>query len=63
MSWQPTNLYPLRNDVKRENETEFEKLKEKAYVFTCRDEHSGPEVDRKRSLERVRLPCPRLLSS
>lgn len=38
---QPTNLYPRREDVARENQGEFNKLKEKIYTFDALDASRG----------------------
>lgn len=38
---QPTNLYPLRDAVARENAQEYKKLKDKAYSFEADDAFRG----------------------
>ncbi|KAK4700308.1 ATP-dependent DNA helicase PIF1, partial [Phenoliferia sp. Uapishka_3] len=41
-SIKPTNLYPLRASVDRENEAEFKKLEGRAYNYECADDSRGP---------------------
>ncbi|KAL8292841.1 hypothetical protein RQP46_000535 [Phenoliferia psychrophenolica] len=41
-SIKPTNLYPLRASVDKENEAEFRKLEGKAYNFEAADDSRGP---------------------
>lgn len=38
---QPTNLYPLRDAVARENAQEYKKLRDKAYTFEADDAYRG----------------------
>lgn len=51
---QPTNLYPLRVSVDKENNAEFAKLKEKPYTFEAHDVSKGPRGEQLQR-ERVRL--------